>query len=556
MKRGSLALLAAGFPLLLLGTEPSPVTPEKTAAQRITAAQIRSHIRFLAADLLEGRGPATRGDRLAEEYIASEMEAMGLEPGAPGGGWIQKVPLVGITPKVPESITVQSGARSATFRSRDDFMAFSGVQKERAEISDAEIVFVGYGIVAPEYRWDDFKDADLQGKVLLVMNNDPEDDPNLFAGKTRLWYGRWDYKYKMAAKKGAVGAIIIHTTHSAGYAWQVVQTSWAGEQFELPDDGSSRLQVKMWATEEASRKIAALGGKDLDRMRAAAERRDFRPVPLGVRVSIAMTNAIATKESGNVIGVRRGSDSRLAGEAVIYTAHHDHFGVKVGAKPGADAIYNGALDNASGVAAVLSVARAFADLPKAPRRSVYFALVTAEEQGLLGSEFLAKHPPVPPGAIAANINIDVINWFGRTRDISLIGMGKSSIDRDVVALAQEQGRTVSPDQFPDRGTFYRSDQFNFAKIGVPAAYLKTGTDVIGKPAGWGREQIEAYERNDYHQPSDELRDSWDFSGAVEDAQLAFFLGVRVANADAMPVWNKGDEFEAARLKALAELKPR
>jgi len=492
---------------------------------------------------------------LAEEYIASDMEAMGLEPGAPGGGWIQKVPLVGITPKVPESITVQSPSQSATFRYRDDFMAFSGVQKDRAEISDAEIVFVGYGIVAPEYRWDDFKDVDVKGKVLLVMNNDPENDPNLFAGKTRLWYGRWDYKYLMAAKKGASGVIIIHTTHSAGYAWQVVQTSWAGEQFELPDDGSSRVQVKMWATEEASRKIAALGGKDLDRMRAAAEKRDFRPVPLGVRVSIAMTNAIATKESGNVIGVRRGSDPRLAGEAVIYTAHHDHFGVKVGAKPGADAIYNGAIDNASGVAAVLSVARAFADLPKPPRRSVYFALVTAEEQGLLGSEFLAKHPPVPPGAIAANINIDVINWFGRTRDVSLVGMGKSSVDRDVVALAQEQGRTVAPDQFPDRGSFYRSDQFNFAKIGVPAAYLKVGTDVIGKPAGWGREQIEAYERNDYHQPSDELRDSWDFSGAVEDAQLAFYLGVRVANADTMPQWKKGDEFEAARIKALAELKP-
>ena len=517
--RGLLAL-PVFLPMMLSGAE--SVSPEeKTAARRITAAQIRSHIRFLAADLLEGRGPATRGDRLAEEYIASEMEAMGLEPGAPGGGWIQKVPLVGITPKVPESITVQSGARSATFRYRDDF-----------------------------------KDADLRGKVLLVMNNDPEDDPNLFAGKTRLWYGRWDYKYRMAAQKGAAGAIIIHTTHSAGYAWQVVQTSWAGEQFELPDDGSSRVQVKMWATEEASRKIAALGGKDLDRMRAAAEKRDFRPVPLGVRVSIAMTNVIATKESGNVIGVRRGSDPRLAGEAVIYTAHHDHFGVKLGAKPGADAIYNGALDNASGVAAVLSVARALADLPKAPRRSVYFALVTAEEQGLLGSEFLARHPPVPPGAIAANINIDVINWFGRTRDVSLIGMGKSSIDRDVVALAQDQGRTVVPDQFPDRGSFYRSDQFNFAKIGVPAAYLKMGTEVIGKPAGWGREQIEAYERNDYHQPSDELRDSWDFSGAVEDAQLAFFLGVRVANADAAPVWNKGDEFEAARLKALAELKPR
>ena len=544
------------LPVVLCGAETPAAASEEAAAKSITPELIRSHIRMLASDLFEGRGPSTRGDQLAEEYIATEMEGMGLAPGAPGGGWIQRVPLVGITPRVPDTITVQSASQSATFRYRDDFMAFSGVQKDRAEVSDAEIVFVGYGIVAPEYRWDDFKDVDVNGRVLLVMNNDPEDDPNLFAGKTRLWYGRWDYKYLMAARKGAAGVIIIHTTHSAGYGWQVVQTSWAGEQFELPDDGSPRLQVKMWATEEACRKIASLGGQDLDRLRAAAEKRDFRPVPLGVRVSIALNSAIATKQSGNVIGRREGSDPKLSGEAVIYTAHFDHFGIKVGAKPGADAIYNGALDNASGVAAVLAVARAFSQLPAAPKRTVYFALVTGEEQGLLGSQYLAAHSPVPAGAIVANINIDGINWFGRTKDITLVGMGKSSIDNDVVALAKEQGRTVAGDPFPDRGTFYRSDQFNFAKIGVPAAYLKTGIEVIGKPPGWGREQIEAFERNDYHQPSDELRDNWEFAGAVEDTQLAFKLGVRVANAASTAQWKKGDEFEAARLKALAELKPR
>jgi len=554
MKKGSLAVGITGLSVLLLGAETSGgKSPEDAAAQRITAAQIRSHIRMLASDLFEGRGPSTRGDALAEEYIATELEGMGLSPGAPEGGWIQKVPLVGITPTVPETITARAASQSASFRYRDDFMAFSGVQKERSEVADAEIVFVGYGIVAPEYRWDDFKDVDVRGKVLLVMNNDPEDDPKLFAGKTRLYYGRWGYKYQMGAQKGAAGVIIIHTTHSAGYAWQVVQTSWAGEQFELPDDGSPRIQMKMWATEEACRKIASLGGQNLDRLRAAAEKRDFRPVPLGVRISIALTNKLATTQSGNVIGVRKGSDPKLANEAVIYTAHFDHFGIKVGAKPGADAIYNGALDNASGVAAVLSIARAVADLPTAPKRSVYFALVTGEEQGLLGSEYLAKHPPIPAGAIAANINIDGINWFGRTRDISLVGLGKSSIDNDVIALAKEQGRTVVPDQFPDRGIFYRSDNFNFAKIGVPAAYLKTGTDVIGKPAGWGREQVEAYERTNYHQPSDELRDTWEFAGAVEDTQVAFRLGVRVANAATAPQWKKGDEFEAARLKALAEL---
>jgi Zn-dependent M28 family amino/carboxypeptidase len=548
----SFALALAAVPAAAQGP---PVTSEqKLAARQITAERLRGHVRFLASDLLEGRGPATRGDRLAEAYIQSQMEASGIKPGAPGGGWIQTVPLVGIKPSDPPAVEFRSAAGAVFARSGGEFVAFSGVQKPEARIENAEIVFVGYGIVAPEYRWDDYKDADLSGKVLLMMNNDPEDDPSLFAGKTRLWYGRWDYKYMMAAKKGAVGAIIIHTTPSAGYGWQVVQNSWAGENFELPDDGSPRVQIKAWATEELSRKIASLGGKNLDLLRASAETRSFRPVPLGVRVSCVLTNTIGQKESGNVIGMIPGSDPTLSKEAVVYTAHHDHFGIKIKpeANPGDDAIYNGAHDNASGVAAILALASAFADLPAAPRRSVYFALVAGEEQGLLGSEYLAKHPPVPAGKIAANINIDETGWFGRTSDISMIGLGKSSLDLDVVALAKAQGRVVKPDEFPDKGRFYRSDQFNFAKIGVPAAYLKFGTDVIGKPAGYGKKQLEDYEKNKYHQPSDELDDTWDFSGAVEDAQLAFFLGGRVANADSMPHWNKGDEFEAARLKAIGD----
>ncbi|HEV2064152.1 MAG TPA: M28 family peptidase, partial [Thermoanaerobaculia bacterium] len=465
---GAAAALGAG--------ENSPVTSQQAAAAReITPELLRAHVRFLASDVLEGRGPATRGDLLAEAYIQSQMEGMGLKPGAPGGGWIQKVPLVGIKPSVPVKVEFRS-AKGALFAvSGGEFIAFSGVQKPEAKIENAEIVFVGYGIVAPEYQWDDYRDADLAGKVLLMMNNDPEDDPRLFAGKTRLWYGRWDYKYMMAAKKGAVGAIIIHTTPSAGYGWQVVQTSWSGELFELPDDGSPRIQIKAWATEELSRKIAEIGGQNLDLLRASAQTRSFRPVALGVRMSCAFTNTIEQKESGNVIGMVPGGDPKLSKEAVIYTAHHDHFGIKVGVKEAssakADNIYNGAHDNASGVAAILAVASAFADLPAPPRRSVYFALVAGEEQGLLGSEFLAKHPPVPPGKIAANINIDETGWFGRTSDISMIGLGKSSLDLDVVALAKAQGRVVKPDEFPDKGRFYRSDQFNFAKIGVPAAYL-------------------------------------------------------------------------------------
>jgi hypothetical protein len=558
MHKASRVLLPSLFALTALTAvaQDAPVTAaQKTAAKEITPELLRAHIRFLASDLLEGRGPATRGDQLAEAYIQSQLEGLGLKPGAPGGGWIQKVPLVGIKRTSSDPAIFKSGRGMLSGALGENFVAVSGVQKPESKIDTAEIVFVGYGIVAPEYRWDDYKDADLRGKVLLVMNNDPEGtpaEPNLFAGKTRLWYGRWDYKYLMAAKRGAVGAIIIHTTPSAGYGWQVVQTSWSGEQFELPDDGAPRLASKMWATEELSKKIVELGGKDLDALRAAAESRSFRPVPLGVTMSVALTLAIGQKESGNVIGVLPGSDPKRAGEAVIYTAHHDHLGVRVGAKAGSDAIYNGALDNASGVATILAVAGAYADLERAPARSTYFAFVAGEEQGLLGSEYLARHPPVPAGRIAANINVDGIGWFGRTKEIVLIGKGKSSLDADVETLAKVQGRRVEGDQFPDRGTFYRSDQFNFAKIGVPAAYLKKGTDVIGKPPGFGREQEENYERNDYHQPSDEFKETWDFSGAVEDARLAFWLGCRVADAPAMPRWNKGDEFEAARLKAVGE----
>jgi Zn-dependent M28 family amino/carboxypeptidase len=551
--RNAIAILVLGASLSAAAESPLVTPEEKTAARQITPDVLRAHIRFLASDLLEGRGPATRGDRLAEAYIQSQMEALGLKPGAPGGGYVQKVPLVGIRASFPEGPAVfRSPGGMVQGIPGENLVASSGVQKSAARIENAEVVFVGYGIVAPEYQWDDYKDADLRGKVLLVMNNDPESDPNLFAGKTRLWYGRWDYKYLMAARKGAAGAIIIHTTPSAGYDWPVVQSSWQGELFELPEDSTPRVSVKAWATEELSRKIASLGGKDLDQLRAAAESRAFRPVPLGVTMSVALANTIGQKESGNVIGVLPGGDPKRAGEAVIYTAHHDHFGVRKGAKPGEVEIYHGALDNASGVASYLAVARAFAALKTPPARSVYFAFVAGEEQGLLGSEYLAKHLPLPAGRIAADINADGIGTFGRTRDVSMIGLGKSSIDDDVVALARMQDRVVTPDEFPDRGTFYRSDQLNFARIGVPAAYLKAGIDVIGKPSGWGREQAEAYVKNDYHKPSDELKESWDFAGAVEDSELAFHLGCRLANAPTMPRWKKGDEFEAARLKALAE----
>jgi len=334
-----------------------------------------------------------------------------------------------------------------------------------------------------------------------------------------------------------------------------VQTSWSREQFSLPDEPGPKVAVKAWATEEASKRIARLGGQDLDALRAAARRRDFRPVPLGVTASLVLRNQVERRQTANVIGRLPGSDPALSKQAVIFTAHHDHLGRKGEARPGEDAIYNGARDNASGVAAFLAVAEAMTALPQAPRRTIVFAAVAGEEAGLLGSRYLAANPPVPAGRLAANINIDGVNIWGRTRDVTQIGMGKSSLDGWIQALAATQGRRVEPDQFPDLGYFYRSDNFSFARVGVPAAYLKEGTDVVGKPAGWGRQQQESYTATDYHQPSDELRPEWDFGGAVEDAQLLFHLGLKVANAPAMPTWKPGDEFEPARKKALAAATP-
>lgn len=520
----------------------------------ITERALTGHVRFLASDALEGRGPATRGDVLTQQYIAAQFESLGLEPMGVNGTALQPVDLIGVTGH-PEQLTFTKGQTTASAKFHTDLIAVSGHQGATSKLEKAEIVFVGYGIVAPEYGWNDFKGVDLKGKVALVMNNDPEDDAALFAGKTRLWYGRWDYKYEQAAKQGAVGCLIIHTTPSAGYPWQVVQTSWTGEQFDLPATGAPQLQVKGWLTEEASKKLVALSGKDLDALRAAAQSRDFTPVPLGVLASTSFTNVVQKKATANVLGLLRGSDPKLADEWLILTAHHDHLGLKEDAKPGEDAVYNGAVDNASGVAAMLAIARALTASPKAPKRSVLFAAVAAEEQGLLGSQYLVEHPPVPYGRMAANINIDGLNIWGRTRDVSVIGYGKSSIDTTLAQLAKVQGRVVKPDALSDRGFFYRSDQFNFAKVGVPAAYFSSGHAFRDRPEAWGREQREKWELTHYHQPTDELLASWDLSGAVEDVKLIYQLTLKLADAPSMPSWVRGDEFEVARLKSLEALKP-
>lgn len=511
------------------------------AAAPISGSELRAHTRFLASDLLEGRLPASNGDRLAQQYIAAQFESFGLATS------LQPFELVGVEGH-PETMTFKTPKTSLALPYREDFIAVSGHQDKVASLENAELVFVGYGITAPEFKWDDFKGLDVKGKVLVVMNNDPEDDPAIFGGRARLWYGRWDYKYEHARKLGAAGVLIIHTTPSAGYPWQVVQTSWAGEQFDLPTTGGPALQVKGWLSENAARKVFALGGKSLDALRTKAQTRKFTPVPLGITVSTRFENVVAKKQTANVLGFLEGTDPKLKSELVVYTAHHDHLGKGLSDTAGTDVIYNGAVDNASGVAALISIARVLSQQPL--KRSVLFAAVAAEEQGLLGSQYLVEHPPVPVGRMAANINIDGLNVWGRTRDVSVIGLGKSSLDARITELAKKQNRTVRADALSDRGFFYRSDQFNFARQGVPAAYFSSGHDFIGRPEGWGEQQRVKWEAEHYHQPSDEVTPQWDMAGAVEDVQLFLQLGQAVGDAPAMPTWTKGDEFEGTRLEAL------
>ncbi len=527
--------------LLAACTQPAPDT----------ATQLATWIADLSDDAMEGRGPGTAGDVMARQYIADVMAGMGLEPAAADGGWEQPFDIVSIDSTVPETWTFSSGSGdTAGFAFWDEFIAHSGVQSEQAAIEDAEVVFVGYGIQAPEYGWDDYGDADLAGKVLVMLNNDPDWDPGLFEGDRRLYYGRWTYKYESAAAQGAAGAIIIHTTPSAGYPFQVVQTSWTGPQFELPDEGEPRTQINAWLTEEASRRLFELAGVDYDATLESARSADFSPVPLGLSTSLALTSTVTSEQTANVLGALPGSDPELADEWIVFTAHHDHLGVSPDESL-EDRIYNGALDNAAGVAQVLAIASELAAQEPGPSRSMLFALVGAEEQGLLGSEYYAAHPTVSPGKMAANINYDGGNQWGRTSDVTYIGYGKSDLDAVVEAAAAEQGRVVLPDQFPANGYFYRSDQLNFARIGVPAIYLDNGTDFIDQPEGWGREVLQAWTENIYHQVSDEYGEDWNLEGMVEDVELGLACARAISENPELPTWSPGDEFEAARQAALA-----
>ena len=519
------------------------------AAQSIQAQQIEQDIRILSADDFQGRGPGTEGDTKTQQYLIQRLQAAGVQPGA-ADGWLQSFSLVGLTTQQPPgwSFTNAQGA-TREFRQAQEFIVGSGVQQDTAEIKDAQLVFVGYGIQAPEYAWDDYKGVDVRGKVLVMLNNDPHQSAELFQGETRLYYGRWTYKYEIAAKLGAAGVIIIHTDYSAGYPWQVVQTSWSGAQFELPNDGEPTIAVKAWMTEIASANLLAFAGFDLAHLTEQAQSRDFTPVDLGLTTSLSLSVSQQTTQSANVLGLIPGRDPVLREQAIVYTAHHDHLGVNLHAAEHEDAIYN----NASGVASVLAIGQAFQALAEGPRRSILLAFVGAEEQGLLGSKYYARQPTFAHGNIAANINMDGGQVAGRSNSVSYIGYGRSSIDQVADTVAQFQGRYVVGDENPSAGYFYRSDHFSLAAVGVPSLNFRGGTDLLEGGSERGREISRTYIAATYHQPSDEVTPLWQFAGLTEDAQYGFYAGYLLANQDDRPSWRAGDEFEAARLQALAAL---
>jgi len=528
----------------------------RAAADVITPSGLLESVTRLSADDLEGRAPGTAGDRMARAYLAGRLADLGYEPAfADRTSWDQPFEIFGVDSQMPETWTFETagGGNAVSFRFRDEYMGAGGVQRPEVSIEDAEVVFVGYGIQAPEENWDDFKGEDLHGKVLLVLNDDPDGSPDLFAGERKLYYGRWTYKYESAARQGAVAAIIVHTTPSAGYPWEVVRSSWSGEQFDLPAGDEPRTPLQAWLTEDAARRLAALGGQDLGDLIERARSRDFRPVPLGVTTSIRFAVEVRATETANTAGILRGSDSALADEVVVYSAHHDHFGVGEPDDTG-DRIYNGALDNGVAMAQVLAIAETFAGLPEAarPRRSVMFLFPAAEEQGLLGSRHFALAREPHPGRIAADINLELGNVWGRTRDVVIYGKGKSTLEDLLIATARVQQREVTAEADVHAGWYYRSDQFNLARVGVPSIWFRSGTEFIGRPEGWGEQQFASWIRQHYHRPSDEVSEDWNLDGLVDDARLAFWLGAAVADAEREPEWYPGDEFEDERLAALAE----
>lgn len=540
----ALALGLAGFMNVFSQQKTSP----------INEATLKAHIRFLSDDLLEGRGPGTRGGELAAKYIAAQLEALGAKGAGEGGSFFQPVSLVGVKADPGTTLTISGANGNETFKFAEDFVAFTGAQTEQVDV-DTDLVFVGYGISAPEQKWNDYKgsDADYRGKILVMLVNDPPattDEPNLFGGKALTYYGRWTYKYEEAARRGAAGAILLHTDQSAGYPWGVVRTSNGSWRFDIArtaNDTTPYLQFRSWVTDASAQRMMKLAGQDLAALRAAAAKRDFQPVKLGLKGKLSLKSEVKRVADRNVVGIVEGSDSQLRNEYVVYSAHWDHLGIGAPNKDG-DKIYNGALDNATGVAVVLAIAEHLANLPPAqrPKRSILFLFTTAEEQGLLGSEWYAKHPVVPLDKTAANVNLDSMNVLGPTSDFIPLGAERSSLKGVVEAVAKDMNLRVSPDARPEQGSFYRSDHFPFAKAGVPSISLKEGNDYVGRSKQWAEEQFRAYNTAHYHQPSDEMRDTWDFRGMIQEAEIALAIGRRIADAPAKPQFNPGDEFSKTK----------
>ena len=526
-----------------------------SALPQIDPNKILDHIKTLASDRFQGRAPGTEGENLTVSYLESEFRKLGLEPGNPDGTYIQKVPLVGITGSEASPLVFRKGADEISLKWKDDVVAWSKHVAPAASIEHSDVVFAGYGVTAPEYNWDDFKGLDVKGKTLVVLVNDPpipdpadpsKLDPKMFGGKAMTYYGRWTYKFEEGARRGAAAVFIVHQTVPAGYDFRVVQGN-LGEKFDIvtPDKNMSRATIEGWISLDAAKRLFAKAGQDFDALEKAAATRDFKPVPLGMTASMGIANKLRRVDSRNVVAKLAGSDPTLKDQYVIYTAHWDHFGVGDPVK--GDAIYNGARDNASGVAGMLEVARAFTQVKPRPKRSILFTVVTAEEQGLLGSQYYSVTPLYPLAKTAADINIDEMNVYSPSSDVTVIGMGASDLDDYLRQAAGEQGRTLRSDSQPEKGFYYRSDHFNFAKQGVPALYIESGIEAAGgRPREYLKKKLDEYEEKDYHAPSDEVKPDWDLRGAAQDAELVFAVGYRVANAAKMPEWKAGNEFKARR----------
>jgi Zn-dependent M28 family amino/carboxypeptidase len=524
-----------------------PSSAAFAAMESINAEHIRAHTRFLSHDLLEGRGTGQRGGDIAAEYIATQFALYGLLPAGENGTYMQKVPMVGITP-LPEttfSLVPNSGA-AMTLKVLDEYVVYDQTQQAHSQI-DAPIVFVGYGIRAPEYGWDDYKNVDVKGKVLLMLVNEPpSDDPKFFKGKALTYYGRWTYKYEEAARRGAVGAILIHETDMASYPWDVVRNSNSGEKSYLKLDGTPKLKAAAWIQLAVAKRLAAASGLDIANLMAEARSREFKPVPLSVKLQARIASGIRPFESNNVIGLLPGSDPKVRDEAVLYTAHYDHLGIRPD-MPG-DNIYNGADDNATGCGILLELARAFGHASQKPRRSILFASVTAEEQGLLGSEYLGKHPPFPAGKITLDLNYDDVPPLGSPEEVEVSGSERTTFYRTIEATAKDFRLAIRPDAHPEAGHYYRSDHFSLARVGIPSFSVNEGVRFKGHDEAWGLAQDEEYNQKHYHQPSDEYRPDMDFTGDGTMARFGFVLGWQAAMQPQLVGWQKGDEFEAARLK--------